>query len=86
MFFTLKDLLKQTPQKHHDRIPLQMALTELENLTHKLNETKRESESRHEVRRIMTNMTGRFSLKPDIERFLVRQDDLMQIVSIFYIY
>ena len=40
----LQDLLKHTPQGHHDRMSLQLALTQLESLAEMLNERKRESE------------------------------------------
>ena len=59
-----------------------MALTELENLTHKLNETKRESENRHDVKKIMSNLTGRHQLKGDSDRHLVRGDDMVQVVGL----
>ena len=39
-----QDLLKHTPQGHHDRMSLQLALTQLESLAEMLNERKRESE------------------------------------------
>ena len=65
---------------HHDRLLLQMALTELESLTHKLNETKRESESRHDVKRVMASLTGRNAIKASASRYLVRQDDMLQTV------
>ncbi|TSS85054.1 Rho guanine nucleotide exchange factor 10 [Bagarius yarrelli] len=42
----LKDMLKNTPVGHADRLPLQMALTELETLSEKLNERKREADQR----------------------------------------
>lgn len=48
----MQDLLKQTPPEHADRLSLQLALSELESLTHKLNETKRESENRHDVKKV----------------------------------
>ncbi|KAG2459350.1 ARGAL protein, partial [Polypterus senegalus] len=37
----LQDMLKNTPRGHLDRLPLQLALTELESLAEKLNEQKR---------------------------------------------
>ncbi|ELU12632.1 hypothetical protein CAPTEDRAFT_218934 [Capitella teleta] len=72
----LQDLLKHTPREHDDRLALQMALTELESMTHRLNETKRESESRHDVMRIVRSLAGRSSaLKSSHQRCLIRQDD-----------
>ncbi|CAB1336321.1 unnamed protein product [Coregonus sp. 'balchen'] len=37
----LQDMLKNTPRAHPDRLPLQLALTELETLAERLNEQKR---------------------------------------------
>ncbi|XP_034091832.1 rho guanine nucleotide exchange factor 10-like protein isoform X3 [Gymnodraco acuticeps] len=45
----LQDMLKNTPQWHVDRLPLQLALTELETLAEKLNEQKRLSEQEAEL-------------------------------------
>lgn len=59
----LQDLLKHTPQGHHDRMSLQLALTQLESLAEMLNERKRESEQ-FQVRHVPTllGLTGpRFS-------------------------
>lgn len=78
----LQDLLRFTPKDHHDRLSLQLALSELESLTDRLNEAKRDSESRLEVRRLLDNLTGFGSvlLKVDEENsFLVRQDDVIEI-------
>ena len=44
-----QDMLKNTPQWHVDRLPLQLALTELETLAEKLNEQKRLSEQEAEL-------------------------------------
>ncbi|CAH1774827.1 unnamed protein product [Owenia fusiformis] len=75
----LQDLLKYTPREHHDRLPLQVALTELENLAHRLNEKKRESEQRHAARQVLANM-GRTGQKAETAgQYLVRQDDLVQL-------
>ena len=73
--------MKHTPADHCDRIPLQMALTELENLTHRLNETKRESEGRFEAKRILSRLSGRNTIKSDENRYLVRQEDVTVAVS-----
>ena len=81
-----QDLLKHTPPSHRDRVLLQMALTELETLTHKLNETKRESESRYDVKKILSNLTGRRqSFRTEESRYLVRQDHMVQVVSHSYV-
>ena len=78
----LQDLLKHTPREHHDRLALQMALTELESMTHRLNETKRESESRHDVMQVVRSLAGTSSvLKSSHQRCLIRQDDFVVLVS-----
>lgn len=79
----VQDLLKYTPSDHHDRINLQMALTELENLTHKLNETKRDSEMRYEAKKIVANLIGRNSIKSDDKRYLVRNEDVVYLVNLY---
>ncbi|KAG1704754.1 Rho guanine nucleotide exchange factor 10 [Nymphon striatum] len=77
----LQDMLKYTPQGHHDRMSLQMALTQLETLAETLNERKRESEQRHAVRDILKHISAKFSVKPisDGNRFLLRQDNVIQM-------
>lgn len=56
----LQDMLKNTPVGHADRLPLQMALTELETLAEKLNEKKREADQRCEIRHIAKAMNERY--------------------------
>lgn len=77
----LQDLLKHTPKDHGDRLALQLALSELENLTFKLNEMKRESENVRDVKHMASCLTGRYSLKPDALRYLLRQDEVLQLVG-----
>lgn len=55
-----QDMLKNTPVGHADRLPLQMALTELETLAEKLNEKKREADQRYEIRHIAKAMNERY--------------------------
>ena len=74
-------MLKHTPKEHHDRLSLQLALTELETLTHRLNESKRESETHNDAKHFMSNIMGRHSVKFDAERFQVRRDNLYQVVG-----
>lgn len=52
--------MKNTPVGHADRLPLQMALTELETLAEKLNEKKREADQRCEIRHIAKAMNERY--------------------------
>ncbi|KTG47930.1 hypothetical protein cypCar_00008465 [Cyprinus carpio] len=56
----LQDMLKNTPVGHPDRLPLQMALTELETLAEKLNERKREADQRCEIRHIAKAMNEHY--------------------------
>lgn len=55
-----QDMLKNTPVGHSDRLPLQMALTELETLAEKLNEKKKEADQRCEIRHIAKAMNERY--------------------------
>lgn len=76
-----QDLLKLTPKDHHDRLALQIALTELDTLTHRLNDMKRESENRLEVKRLLSRISGRHSVKIDpVNTHMIRHDDMIQIV------
>ncbi|XP_076451656.1 rho guanine nucleotide exchange factor 10-like protein [Babylonia areolata] len=81
----IQDLIKYTPRSHHDRQALQLALTELENVAHKLNERKRLSEQYFQAKRIMQMLprqlpnqvlSGRNMEK---ERRLIRFDNFDQI-------
>ncbi|KAG8195643.1 hypothetical protein JTE90_004978 [Oedothorax gibbosus] len=76
----LQDLLKDTPPGHHDRMSLQLALTQLESLAETLNERKREAEQHHAVREVLKHL-GKFSFKSSADRdhFLLRQDDVIQL-------
>lgn len=53
-------MLKNTNKGHPDRLPLQMALTELETLAEKLNERKRDADQRCEVKQIAKAMNERY--------------------------
>lgn len=61
----LKDMLKNTPRGHPDRLPLQMALTELETLAEKLNERKRDADQRCEIKQIAKAINERYLNKVD---------------------
>ncbi|XP_018326823.1 rho guanine nucleotide exchange factor 10-like protein isoform X2 [Agrilus planipennis] len=77
----LQDLLKHTPQGHHDRMSLQLALTQLESLTEMLNERKRESEQFQAFKEMLRNISGKFSIRPlsDGNRYLIREDNVTQL-------
>lgn len=53
-------MLKNTPRGHPDRLPLQMALTELETLAEKLNERKRDADQRCEIKQIAKAVNERY--------------------------
>uniref|UniRef100_W5NKY9 Rho guanine nucleotide exchange factor 10 n=1 Tax=Lepisosteus oculatus TaxID=7918 RepID=W5NKY9_LEPOC len=78
----LQDMLKNTPKGHPDRLPLQMALTELETLAEKLNERKREADQRCEIKQIAKAMSERYlnKLLSSGSRYLIRSDDMVETV------
>uniref|UniRef100_A0AAY5F2W9 DH domain-containing protein n=1 Tax=Electrophorus electricus TaxID=8005 RepID=A0AAY5F2W9_ELEEL len=55
----LQDMLKNTPAEHRDRLPLQLALTELEMLAEKLNEQKRLAEQLSEIQQLARSNSDR---------------------------
>lgn len=82
----LQDLLKYTPQGHHDRMSLQLALTQLESLAETLNERKREAEQYQAFREMLSHISGTFntrflssSLDGNRNRYLIREDDVTQL-------
>uniref|UniRef100_A0A671PPB4 Rho guanine nucleotide exchange factor 10 n=1 Tax=Sinocyclocheilus anshuiensis TaxID=1608454 RepID=A0A671PPB4_9TELE len=78
----LQDMLKNTPVGHPDRLPLQMALTELETLAEKLNERKREADQCCEIRHIAKAMNEHYLNKVlhSGSRYLIRSDDVVETV------
>uniref|UniRef100_A0A8W8JU68 DH domain-containing protein n=1 Tax=Magallana gigas TaxID=29159 RepID=A0A8W8JU68_MAGGI len=73
----IKDLLKYTPHHHHDRSSLQTALTDLENVTHMLNERKRESEELFQSKKLQKTLN--FKIPGEKQCRLVRQDDMEEV-------
>uniref|UniRef100_A0A671T977 Rho guanine nucleotide exchange factor 10-like protein n=1 Tax=Sinocyclocheilus anshuiensis TaxID=1608454 RepID=A0A671T977_9TELE len=55
----LQDMLKNTPTGHVDRLPLQLALTELETLAEKLNEQKRVADQITETQQLACCVSDR---------------------------
>ncbi|XP_018581386.2 rho guanine nucleotide exchange factor 10-like protein isoform X2 [Scleropages formosus] len=55
----LQDMLKNTPGGHLDRLPLQLALTELETLAEKLNEQKRVADQVAEIQQLARSVSDR---------------------------
>ncbi|XP_070789058.1 rho guanine nucleotide exchange factor 10 isoform X2 [Pituophis catenifer annectens] len=78
----LQDMLKNTIKGHPDRLPLQMALTELETLAEKLNERKRDADQRCEIKQIAKAMNERYlnKLLSSGNRYLIRSDDMLETV------
>ncbi|XP_046770503.1 rho guanine nucleotide exchange factor 10 isoform X5 [Gallus gallus] len=78
----LQDMLKNTSKGHPDRLPLQMALTELETLAEKLNERKRDADQRCEIKQIAKAMNERYlnKLLSSGNRYLIRTDDMVETV------
>ncbi|OXB58228.1 hypothetical protein ASZ78_003256, partial [Callipepla squamata] len=81
----LQDMLKNTNKGHPDRLPLQMALTELETLAEKLNERKRDADQRCEIKQIAKAMNERYlnkvrNLLSSGNRYLIRTDDMVETV------
>ncbi|NWJ01838.1 ARGAL protein, partial [Crypturellus undulatus] len=58
----LKDMLKNTPKGHADRLSLQLALTELETLAEKLNEQKRLADQVAEIQQLGKSLSDRSGL------------------------
>ncbi|KAJ8918589.1 hypothetical protein NQ315_013094 [Exocentrus adspersus] len=77
----LQDLLKHTPHGHHDRMSLQLALTQLESLAEMLNERKREAEQYQAFKEMLRNISGKFAARPlsDSNRYLLREDNVLQL-------
>ena len=72
-----------TPKDHQDRLQLQIALTELDTLTHRLNDTKRDSENRLEAKRLLSHIGGRHSFRVDNQEvYMIRHDDIVEVVCI----
>lgn len=76
-------MLKYTPKEHVDRRALQLAVTVLENLAHKLNEHKRENEQRFSAKQIMSKIREGLTKHhlTTHNKFLIREDDMFHIVS-----
>uniref|UniRef100_A0A1A9UUU8 DH domain-containing protein n=1 Tax=Glossina austeni TaxID=7395 RepID=A0A1A9UUU8_GLOAU len=78
----LQDLLKYTPQGHHDRMSLQLALTQLELLAEMLNERKREAEQYQGFKEMLGHISGTFntrslaSTENNRPRYLLREDNV----------
>lgn len=56
-------MLKNTPKGHVDRLPLQLALTELEMLAEKLNEQKRMADQMAETQQLARSVSERLLSK-----------------------
>uniref|UniRef100_A0A3B4ZJ80 Rho guanine nucleotide exchange factor 10-like protein n=1 Tax=Stegastes partitus TaxID=144197 RepID=A0A3B4ZJ80_9TELE len=76
------DMLKNTPRSHIDRLPLQLALTELETLAEKLNEQKRVADQEAEIQQLAHNVGDRVlnKLLNSEQRQLIQCEVLTEIV------
>lgn len=68
-------MLRNTPQHHGDRLPLQLALTELETLAEKLNEQKRLADQEAEIQQL-TQSAGGHKLRKVAPKADLRTRDL----------
>lgn len=82
----MQDLLKYTPQGHHDRMSLQLALTQLESLAEMLNERKREAEQYQAFKEMLAHISGTFNTRSlsstvdgNRQRYLLREDNVTQL-------
>eukprot|EP00731_Ephydatia_muelleri_P015069 Em0008g789a len=74
------DLIKHTDVKHPDKLPLQMALAQMEAIADFLNETKRAMEQVSIVQYLSRRVSGLpFKLK-DSKRWLIRQDVVTRLM------
>lgn len=80
IFSCNQDLLKYSPRDHHDREPLQEAVTWIENVAHQLNERKRQSEQYYHGQQIMNKLNARMHLEKNV--YLIRQDDMEQLAQV----
>ncbi|KAG8002371.1 Rho guanine nucleotide exchange factor 10-like protein [Nibea albiflora] len=78
----LQDMLKNTAKSHTDRLPLQLALTELETLAEKLNEQKRLTDQEAEIQQIAHSVGDRnlSKLLNSVQRHLIQCELLTEIV------
>ncbi|XP_058646866.1 rho guanine nucleotide exchange factor 10-like protein isoform X2 [Onychostoma macrolepis] len=77
----LQDMLKNTPTGHVDRLPLQLALTELETLAEKLNEQKRVADQITETQQLARCVSDRSLSKLNSEQSsLILCDTLIETV------
>uniref|UniRef100_A0A8C3AI93 Rho guanine nucleotide exchange factor 10 like n=1 Tax=Cyclopterus lumpus TaxID=8103 RepID=A0A8C3AI93_CYCLU len=78
----LQDMLKNTPKIHNDRLPLQLALTELETLAEKLNEQKRLADQEAEIQQLAHSVGDRnlSKLLNSGQRQLIQCELLTEIV------
>uniref|UniRef100_A0A8C3AKD4 Rho guanine nucleotide exchange factor 10 like n=1 Tax=Cyclopterus lumpus TaxID=8103 RepID=A0A8C3AKD4_CYCLU len=77
-----QDMLKNTPKIHNDRLPLQLALTELETLAEKLNEQKRLADQEAEIQQLAHSVGDRnlSKLLNSGQRQLIQCELLTEIV------
>ncbi|CAK8688139.1 unnamed protein product [Clavelina lepadiformis] len=76
----VQDLLKHTPSGHADRLPLQLALTELETLAERLNQRKADNEDASDLRNLLENSNLKLTAqtKDGRARKLIKQGDVKE--------
>nr|XP_026690271.1 rho guanine nucleotide exchange factor 10-like protein [Ciona intestinalis] len=76
----VQDLLKRTPDNHNDKLPLQLALTELETLAERLNRHKAEDEDSAHLRALIENSNLKLSThtKDGRVRKLLKQGEMRE--------
>lgn len=77
----LQDLLGNTSQGHPERMSLQLALSQLEQLAEQLNERKREAEQVQAFRSTMRSLSAKLPHAAHHHKSLIRTDDVTQLVS-----
>lgn len=82
MAVVVQDMLKNTPKSHGDRLPLQLALTELETLADKLNQQKHLADQEAEIQLITHSAGGRNlnKLLNSGQRHLIHCEPLVETV------
>lgn len=78
-----QDLLKYTHRDHHDREQLQEAVTCIENVTHELNESKRQSEQLYHGQQILSKLSTKIPQEKHV--YLIRQDDMEQVSQVCFL-
>ncbi|CAB3992241.1 rho guanine nucleotide exchange factor 10-like [Paramuricea clavata] len=77
----VQDLLEVTPVSHVDRVPLQLALTQLECLAELINSRRKEGEMKSQLKYLDTQISQLNKPLSSSGRVFIRQDDMIHCVS-----